>query len=51
MPLVLRTIKSETTEVIQALKESGLGTPATRAAIIEGLKKRNLIYISKNSLT
>ena len=34
----------------EALKEKGLGTPATRAAIIEVLIKRNYIQRQKKTL-
>ena len=37
-------------ELSEAMKQSGLGTPATRASIIEGLKKRNLIRMERKSL-
>lgn len=38
-------------ELKEALKEKGLGTPATRAAIIEVLIKRNYIQRQKKTLT
>lgn len=38
-------------ELREALKEKGLGTPATRAAIIETLLKRNYIQRQKKTLT
>ena len=37
-----RTIDDK--EISAAMREKGLGTPATRAAIIEGLLKRSLLY-------
>ena len=40
-----KTLEDE--EILDAMKEKGLGTPATRAAIIEGLLKRNFIERSK----
>ncbi|MEW6736159.1 MAG: DNA topoisomerase, partial [Acidobacteriota bacterium] len=40
----------EDDELRQAMKDSGLGTPATRAAIIEGLLKRGYIERDKKSL-
>lgn len=41
----------EEAELREALKEKGLGTPATRAAIIETLLKRNYIQREKKNLT
>lgn len=38
-------------ELKEAMKERGLGTPATRAAIIETLLKRNYISRTKKTLT
>ncbi len=40
----------EDEELRQAMKDSGLGTPATRAAIIETLLKRNYILREKKTL-
>jgi DNA topoisomerase-3 len=40
----------EETELREALKEKGLGTPATRAAIIETLLKRQYVMRQKKSL-
>jgi DNA topoisomerase-3 len=40
----------EDEELRQAMKDTGLGTPATRAAIIETLIKRNYIIREKKSL-
>jgi DNA topoisomerase-3 len=37
-------------EILDAMKEKGLGTPATRAAIIEGLLKRNFIERNKGNI-
>ena len=40
----------EDDEVLDAMKEKGLGTPATRASIIEGLLKRNFIERVKGNI-
>lgn len=38
-------------ELKEALKEGGLGTPATRSAIIEGLKSRGLVAVRGKNLS
>lgn len=43
-----KTLEDE--EIVEAMKEKGLGTPATRAAIIEGLLKRNFIERKKGQI-
>jgi len=43
-----RIVESEDSEIIQQLKEKGIGTPATRTAIIQELMKREYIEIKKN---
>src|SRR5574344_1113791 len=40
----------ENEELAEAMKDRGLGTPATQAGIIEALKKRGFIEAQKNSL-
>jgi DNA topoisomerase-3 len=40
----------ENEELAEAMKDRGLGTPATQAGIIETLKKRGFIEAQKNYL-